>query len=206
MIGARDLWYRIVPKKIIIYADFIDPFCYIGFHNLEGVANELNIPWEWRGFELNPDTPEDGFALETAANSDLRNGMWASVFDFSRQAGLSFPQPERVPNTRMAQELVELAGKYDVKKPLIERIYQAYFNRKQDIGNLEVLIPLAIESGLPEKSCRAVLKQTAGHTVLENYREEAKRWNFPGMPGFIFGRKPYFGALSKETWRNILKK
>ncbi len=138
-----DFLKTLTGRKILIYADFIDPFCFIGFHTLKSLAEARGIELEWRGFELNPGTPPEGLALETAANSDLRPGMWASVQGLARQAGLDFPEPRRVPNTRRAHALVNLAQKPAVKNPLIERIYQAYFMRQQDIGQIEVLIDLA---------------------------------------------------------------
>src|SRR5437773_2049429 len=100
-----DLIKNITGHCIRIYADFIDPFCYIGFHCLKPLAESRGINIDWQGFELNPGTPPDGLPLETAANSDLRPGMWASVQGLARKAGLDFPEPRRVPNTRGAHAL-----------------------------------------------------------------------------------------------------
>ena len=182
-------------NRVVIYADFIDPFGYIGFHNLRSVAEPLKIPLDWRGFELNPDTPPEGYFLQTAGNSDLRPGMWASVKEYAAKAGLSFPEPQRAPNTRMAQGLVRMAKTSLVKNPLIERIYQAYFNENRDIGSPAVLVDLAKEFGVEEK-----VTLTAD---LEQYREEAKARQFPGMPAFLFRGKPYFGALPQTAWQDI---
>lgn len=181
---------------MIIYADFIDPFCYIGFHNLRTAAEPLKVVLEWRGFELNPDTPPEGYFLQTAGNSDLRPGMWASVKEYAARAGLSFPEPQRVPNTRLAHGLVRNAKNPLVKNPLIERIYQAYFNENRDIGSPAVLVDLAKEFGMDENA-------VAQAADLERYREEAKARQFPGMPGFLYRGKPYFGALPQTSWQSI---
>lgn len=192
-------------RKISIYADFIDPFCYIGFHNLKTVAEARGIPLEWRGFELNPETPLEGYALETAANSDLRPGMWASVKALAQQSSLEFPEPQRVPNTRSAHQLVQGIKNWAVKIPLIERIYQAYFRGRQDIGRPEILMPIAASFRISPNDAEAALRDGGlGHQV-DRHREEAKRHGFAGMPGFVVRGKTYFGALSKEAWGKIIE-
>jgi len=40
---------------------------------------------------------------------------------------------------------------------------------------------------------------------LESFRREAFEAGFPGMPGFRFRGKTYFGALSENAWSAILK-
>jgi predicted DsbA family dithiol-disulfide isomerase len=200
-----DVWKNISGRNLLIYADFIDPFCYIGFHILKPLAEARRIQLEWRGFELNPDTPPEGLSLETAANSDLRPGMWASVAGLAQSAGLSFPEPRRAPNTRSAHALLELAQKPDVKNPLIERIYQAYFRGQKNIGQLDVLIDLAKDFGIPADRVRAALADPGLTKALEQRRAEAQKRQFLGMPGFVYKGRTYFGALSKQAWQAIFE-
>ena len=74
-----EIWGLIGPQRICIYADFIDPFCYVGFYNARRAAKAENIVLDWRGFELNPETPAEGSFLQPAANSDLQPGMLAAI-------------------------------------------------------------------------------------------------------------------------------
>src|ERR1017187_7020773 len=110
-----EIWGKIGPGRVIVYADFIDPFCYIGFHNLRRAAEASRTPILWRGFELNPATPPEGAVLETAGNCDLRPGMWSSVAAFAKKSGLDLAEPGLVPNTRRALEWVDSLYKPDVK-------------------------------------------------------------------------------------------
>ncbi len=197
-------WPFSSSKKILIYADFMDPFCFIGFHNARLAAQEHGLMLEWRGFELNPDTPPEGYVLETGANSDLRPGMWASVKGLAEASGLLFPEPQKVPNTRMALALVEIAKRRAENIPLIETIYQAYFMRQWDIGSQEVLVQLATPLGLSLQEIESALRGTDVQCALETHRQEALARQFPGMPGFVYRGKMYFGALSREAWGKIL--
>jgi predicted DsbA family dithiol-disulfide isomerase len=200
-----EIWGRIAPARIVIYADFIDAFCYIGFHNARLVSDAEGIPLEWRGFELNPGTPSEGLALESAANSDLRPGMWSSVLDFAKKSGLTLTEPSRVPNTRLAHLWVRTIQKQDVKNSLIDRIYQAYLSDKKEIGEVGVLREIADEFNLPaEPIVQLAAQQDA--SPMERCRKEAVDYGFPGMPGFIFRGKTYFGALSEDAWKKIIER
>ena len=52
-----DLFFK---RKLLIYADFMDPFSYIGFHNLMLAGQSQSVDLLWRGFDFNPDTPAVG--------------------------------------------------------------------------------------------------------------------------------------------------
>jgi predicted DsbA family dithiol-disulfide isomerase len=200
-----EIWGRMAPKRIVIYADFIDPFCYVGFHNVRLAAAEEKIALEWRGFELNPETPEEGSYLVPTPNSDLKAGMWSSVKDFAKKSGLNLSEPTQVPNTRLAHLWVQSLQKPDVKNSLIERIYQAYLSDKKEIGEVGVLREIADEFNLPaEPIVQLAAQQDA--SPMERCRKEAVDYGFPGMPGFIFRGKTYFGALSEDAWKKIIER
>ncbi len=189
-------------KRIYIYADFIDPFCYIGFHGLCQAAGS-RWPLEWRGFELNPDTPREGMPLEIAPNSDVRAGMWSSVAALAMRFGLRLHQPRLVPNTRLAHGLVQ-GVPHRVKIPLIERLYQAYFSGQSlNIGDPLILADFARDFGVSAKVTARALAQTAMDERLMTFRAEAMGHAFKGLPGFAYGKKTYFGAVSAEQWRRI---
>ena len=202
-----EFWARFMSRRVIVYADFIDPFGYIGLQNLWGPLAAAGAVFDWRGFELNPQTPPGGMLLQTAENSDLRPGMWASVRDYAQRSGLQLAEPRWVPNTRRAQLLVRAAPNLAVKKSLIERIYRAYFSDQKDIGDRQVLQTLAEELKMPIRRDEPALAEALPEAaVLEKNRDAAKRRAFPGMPGFAYRGKTYFGALSEERWNAILKR
>jgi len=198
-----EIWSRFSPRRIVIYADFIDPFCYIGFHNVRRVTEAEDIPLIWRGFELNPETPVEGALLEQASNSDLRPGMWASVNEFAKKSGLVLTEQIHVSNTWLAQDWVQTIQNRDVKNSLIERIYEAYLSNKMDIGDSRVLTGLANEFGLPAGPIHD-LGASRDQRELEKFRQEALAYQFPGMPAFLYRGKTYFGALSEQAWRDIV--
>ena len=200
----RAIFRRILPARVRVYADFMDPFSYVGVHNLWRVLEETSIGFDWRGFEFNPETPAEGMTLESAANSDLRPGMWASVREFARQSNIECREPKRLPKTLRAHQLVDLATGSDVKKSLIEALFQAYFISEKDIGDANVLKTLAREQGLPMNQVELLFKLPESPKTSERHRQEALQHRFAGLPGFVFRGKTFFGALSRDAWKTIL--
>lgn len=130
--------------------------------------------------------------------------MWASVLDYAAKAGLNFSQPERMPNTRLAHNLVARI-QTDVKISLIERIYQAYFIEKRDISDRATLVSAAKDCGIVDKEAALSFTGADRATDHERNRKEAVDRKFPGMPGFVFRNQIHFGALSQQAWQNILE-
>lgn len=121
----------------------------------------------------------------------------------ARQAGLEFPDPRSVPSTRAAHALLGLAKKPDVKNPLIERIYQAYFRGRKDIGQVKILIDLASAFEIPSDPVQAALSDPRLEETLEARRGDARRRGFLGLPGFVYRGKNYFGAPSRDARERI---
>ena len=51
-----------MKPKVTIYSDYICPFCYIGKDRADRLQQEFDVEIEWKGFEIHPETPEEGRA------------------------------------------------------------------------------------------------------------------------------------------------
>jgi predicted DsbA family dithiol-disulfide isomerase len=202
----RRFFARFSSSAALVYADFIDPFSYVGFCNLCRAAEARSVRLEWRGFEFNPDTPDEGYHLIEQRNSDLRAGMWASVENFARRSSVLLNEPQKVYNTRRVQHIVRRLPAGRDKNDLILGIFRAYFENGEDISGREFLErALANFPALPATARRKLLDETPDVARLEVHRREAQRQEFPGLPGFFWKDHPYFGALSMEAWQSIFK-
>lgn len=149
-----------------IHFELICPWCLIGKRHLDralerfaqiypGVAVEL----AWHPVQLLPDVPEAGlpFAqfyeqrLGSAEAVRLRRQQVALA---ARDAGLELDltRIQRMPNTARAHELlreVAALGQPALYEALLERLFAAYFQRGEDIGDATTLRALAAEVGVP---------------------------------------------------------
>ena len=113
--------------------------------------------------------------------------------------------PPVQPRSRMAHEAAQWArtqGKFDDYN---RALFRAFFERGEDIGNIEVLKSLASNLSLDANSLEAALKQ---HIFLENVlhdEREAEMLGMSGVPAFVANREvATTGVQSLETLQKLM--
>ena len=82
--------------------------------------DEYEIELDWRGFELHPETPPGGMRLDEYFPPERLAGMREYMKNFAAQFGIhDFNQRDRIPNTRRALALAEVAREKEEMKILL---------------------------------------------------------------------------------------
>ncbi len=113
-----------------------------------------------------------------------------------------FRQSERIPNTRRALALAEVArdeGKLDAFR---ERAMHAHWRDGMDLENDRDLTTIAREAGLPDDAV-ARSKSDRFLARIDATREEADHIGVRGIPTFILDRYAISGAQSYEVFRQL---
>jgi len=182
--------------RIDIYSDTICPWCYLGKRRFE-VAVAARPQYEprvtWRPFELNPDMPAEGAdrAAYLAAKMGDKERVAASQAELKRLGSASgiefrFDLIERVPNTRRSHLLIAHAARSGRQGTVKERVMRAYFEEGCDIGDLEELVRLGVDAGLPEYDARSALILREGQDGVVAAERHAAVLGITGVPTFIF--------------------
>ncbi|HEY5265116.1 MAG TPA: DsbA family oxidoreductase [Steroidobacteraceae bacterium] len=182
--------------RIDIYSDTICPWCYLGKRRFE-LAVAARPQYEprvtWRPFELNPDMPAEGAdrAAYLAAKMGDKERVAASQAELKRLGSASgiefrFDLIERVPNTRRSHLLIAHAARSGRQSPVKERVMRAYFEEGCDIGDLEELVRLGVDAGLPEYDARSALILREGQDGVVAAERHAAVLGITGVPTFIF--------------------
>src|SRR4051794_2707914 len=104
----------------------------------------------WLPFDLHPEYPPGGLPRQQLLNR-YGPGMTGQVGDMFERAGLTYnPNPEVVPNTRLALRLTELARDRGLHDSVHDRLMDAYWEEARDIGDPVTLRELAAEAGLDD--------------------------------------------------------
>ena len=93
----------------------------------------------WLAFDLHPEYPQEGIprAELIARYGEAMNDRMRARFE---QEGLAYnPPPDVVPNTRLAQQLTELARARGLGPRMHDRLMDAYWAEAVDIGDAEEL-------------------------------------------------------------------
>jgi predicted DsbA family dithiol-disulfide isomerase len=201
--------------RIDVYSDTVCPWCYLGKRRFE-LALAARPQYEprvtWRPFELNPDIPAEG--VDRAAylagsigtpervaevHTELKRRGEASGIQFR------FELIERTPNTRRAHLLMAHAARCGRQTAVMDRVMRAYFEEGCDIGDIEVLVRLAVESGLPERETRSALILRAGQDGVIAAERHAAVLGITGVPAFVFdGQYTISGAQEVGTFARVL--
>lgn len=194
--------------RLEIVSDAICPWCWIGKAHLDralAILADDGLTFEvgWLPYQLNPDMPEGGvdraaYRAEKFGSLERSAEMDAQVADAGRVAGLTFRHDlmKRTPNTVEAHRLVRLAAPTRLQHAVMGRVFRAYFQEGEDIGQRAVLARLGAEAGLPEET---IADFTAGQAAREEVAMESaalRQAGINGVPSFLLDRHLLFsGAM-----------
>ena len=193
--------------KIVMFSDYICPFCYVGFETIRKLKSEFDLQLEWRGFQIHPDWPAEGIASEQVrgmGDAESRAAVWKRITAMADAVGFSMKPPAMLTNSRAALAATEFARDSGRDEALEERIYRAYFNDGENIGDADVVARLASETGLDAGEVADAIKSPKYEMRLKNNSLAAHQRGVSGVPTFFIGEYPLVGAQSMDAMRSIL--
>ncbi|MEC7488823.1 MAG: DsbA family oxidoreductase [Pseudomonadota bacterium] len=196
--------------KIDIVADTICPWCYIGKVRLDRALEmrpQSNLTVGWRAFQLNPDMPSAGidrrdYVREKFGGPDRAKAVYGSLSRAGSEEGIEFNFQiiETTPNTIHSHRLVRHAATYELQTPVVTAIYEAYFQKGQNIGDIEILADIGESVGIDRSKTLQFLESDADTETVVAEDELARKLGVTGVPCFIVNRKyAVSGAQSAEV-------
>lgn len=189
---------------IDVVSDVVCPWCYIGKRKLEAaldMARAAGLPEavvRWHPFQLNPDLPPQGISrkqyLEDKFGGPQRAAeIYARVKAAGQAAGLDLDIDgiTRQPNTLAAHALLTFAQQQSVAvgNDVKERLLKAYFIDNQFIGDVDVLVQIAVDAGLDADAARAFITDPAQLQGVAAADARVREMGVGGVPFFIFNQK-----------------
>jgi predicted DsbA family dithiol-disulfide isomerase len=191
-----------------IHFDLICPWCFIGKRHLALARYrfaqkypEIAVEPEWYPVQLLPDVPEQGlpfagFYERRLGSAEAVRQRRQQVAQAARSVGLELDLTgiARMPNTARAHRLlrrVASLGEPGVYEALLDRLFAAYLQRGEDIGDAATLEMLALEVGVPpDRIANANANANAGDAAPAPAGHA-----IAGVPHFVFnGRRSLSGA------------
>lgn len=152
---------------------------------LTRLVDDFDIAFEWRGFELHPNTPRGGIALERMFGAARVAQMKPYMQEFSRSFGVTMGHPDRMPNTRRALAIAEFARDAGRLHPWREAAMEAHWNRGLDIEADATLHTLAGEAGLDADAAVRAADDPVYQARVDAMGAEAARWGVTGIPTYF---------------------
>ncbi|HVC44693.1 MAG TPA: DsbA family oxidoreductase [Candidatus Binataceae bacterium] len=195
--------------KLVMYSDFICPFCYVGFAVVRKLKAEFDLELDWRGFQIHPEWPAEGMPAaewHNGMDAATRRAVWERIGAMGAAAGLSLKAPAILTNSRLALEAAQFAIEAGAGEAFEERVFRAYFSEGRNIGSAAVLGDLAAEVGLKPDDLTVAFESNRYHDRLHENTHEAHERGVSGVPTFYVGKFPMVGAQSEDVMRMLLQR
>ena len=208
--------------EIEVWSDVACPWCYVGKRRLEGALATLpdvKVQVVWRAFELDTKAPRlrandssyaERLAKKYGTSLSQAQGMISRMMGVAKEEGIEM-RYDRIQsgNTFDAHRLLRFALTRDPEGPLQsalkERLLRGYFTEGEAIGEVDVLVRLGSEIGLPEAETRAMLESDAHFADVRADEDEARELGITGVPFFaVDARYAIPGAQSVSVIRSVL--
>jgi len=193
-------------KKVTIeiFSDYVCPFCWLAKPaTSELTDSDPNVEIVWRAYELRPNPvptlPPDGEYLHRVWN--------ASVYPMAESMGIPIKLPPIQPRSRLAHEAAHWARTLGKFEAMNAEIFRAFFERGENIGEIEVLISLASALDLDSDSLRRALESREFEKSVIADEKEAETLGLSGVPAFIANRNfALSGVQSFESLKMLVER
>ena len=198
-----------------VLSDPICPWCYIGKVNLDRALEarpEHALTIQWHPFQLNPDMPAEGMDrrtyLETKfGGKDNAVRVYSQIAEVAEAAGLKidFGAIKRTPNTIDAHRLIHWAGLEGRQTAAVSRLFKAYFQDGQDIGDQDVLLDIGDGIGLDRETLTRLYDSDADLADIRARDEHARARGVTGVPTFVLANQHVLpGAQPTDLWLQVI--
>lgn len=201
--------------KIEIWSDVACPYCYIGLKHLENAIRQYSDEQPQvvlRSFELEPEIAVDSGETQYLTmirqynQSSLRARQTLNaISNAGRVADLKMDLDKVIrTNTFHAHRLIHFAGKKGKAMEMACRLFSAYFQEGQHIGDKKVLTKLAAEVGIDSTE---VIESDlyAAEVRADEHRSQYMAIN--AVPFFLFEEKyAIAGAQPADHFIRLMKR
>ncbi|GGP55540.1 DsbA family oxidoreductase [Streptomyces sindenensis] len=175
------------PVKIKIWSDYVCPFCMLAEGPIEEAIKDVGVEVdvEWMPFELRAH-PQPTLRPE----DEYLPAIWErAVYPMARRLGvdITLPTVSPQPYTALAFEGYQYAAEHGLGDAYNQRMFRAFFQEDQDLGEVDVLAALAVGIGLDEAGFRAALADGTYRARHQEALREAAAHQVRSVPTLLVG-------------------
>ena len=202
---------------IDLVADFTCPWSWLGMAQLTralgSLSGDIETRLRWHPFRMA--TPKENAAprsFQEYLAERLPSGISVpfaekSLMEAGRELGIEFHFEKlgALPSTSEAHRLVQLANKDGRHANVAAAIFRAYFERGDDIGDVNVLTRIGGEAGLDPQTLRAFRETREGDSALVGSEERMRGFGVRTVPNLLFGGRVLVpGTVNVATYVHAL--
>jgi predicted DsbA family dithiol-disulfide isomerase len=202
--------------QIDVISDTVCPWCFIGKRRLQkamALRPDIAFDVKWRPYQLDTQVPKGG--MDRQAYMRLKFGddpkkiveMYKLIAAEGAKDGIEFDfaSIQRRPNTLDSHRLIRWAEAAGVQDDVVERLFIAYFENAEDIGDIRVLADIADMCGMDGVEVAQMLESDTDLGLVKREDQIAREMGVTGVPAMIFGnRLAVSGAREPEVLVSVI--
>ena len=205
--------------KVEIWSDIVCPFCYIGKRKFENALHSFDqkdkVEIVWRSFQLDADlkqikgqSVDEYLGIRKGTSTEKGKEMNAYMAGVAKEVGLEYNFDIAIINNTMnAHRLSHLAAKHGIQNTMEEALFDAYYTKGKDIGDVETLTEIGISAGLNKADIDTLFASDEYTDAVRMDQVEAAQIGVQGVPFFVFNNKyAVSGAQPTDVFKEILAK
>lgn len=199
---------------VTIYADYVCPFCYLGYASLDQyrASREEPLETDWHPFDLRRSKRRPDGSIDHSVDDGKDDAYFAEAKRNVRRLADRY-------DVEMVQELAREIDSFPAQRvawrvrdahpdsfePFHRSVFDALWEDGRDISDQAVLADLASEAELPDDIVEAALTDEETAEALEIAFDAARRERITGVPTFVSGEHAARGAVPPEQLRRLLE-
>jgi predicted DsbA family dithiol-disulfide isomerase len=201
-------------EKLVIYSDYLCPFCYLGKASLEAYLEtaDESPEVEWRPFDIQGAKRGPDGEIEQGVD----DGKDEAYFERAKQnverlkeeygVEMSWDLPDGIDSWHAQKVALAVERSYDREtfQGFHQALFEALWREGRDIGDAEVLAEVADEHGIDPADVREAVDDDELDGELSDRFTEAHRRGVRGIPAFIYGEYIAQGAIPPEQFGRLL--
>ena len=160
---------------------------------------------EGRAYLLRPDTPMEG-TPRTPRPGETDDELSEPLKSRAEEAGLIMKPPLLTPNTMYSLEATEYAQQQGKFLEFHKAAYRAFWEDRQDLGDLTVLGEVASSVGLDSTELITRLESKEYSSTVMGQYQEALQYGIRGIPTFLVGNLMFTGAHPYDVFKSAMER
>jgi predicted DsbA family dithiol-disulfide isomerase len=202
--------------QIDVISDTVCPWCFIGKRRLMRAMEQrpaIGFNVKWRPYRLDPTLPKGGMDRQAYMRAKFGDDpmkiveMYKLIAQEGAKDGIAFDFAAitRRPDSLDSHRLIRWAEAQGVQDEVVERLFIAYFENGEDIGDIRVLADIADLSGMDGIDVAQMLDTDADTALVTREDAIAHEMGVTGVPAMIFGGKlAVSGAREPEVLLSVI--
>jgi len=192
-------------ERVVVYSDYVCPFCYLGRESLSRYQDGREDPLEidWRPFDLQSQQRRPDGTLDHGVDTGKDEAYFEQAKENVRRLQEKYDVAMDLDIARDIDSLsaqvvsyhCKTTADYETWLAFDRAVFDALWQEGRDIGDTEVLVELAADAGVDPDTVRSALDDDGLRSEVREQFVAAQRQGVTGVPTFAYDGHAARGAV-----------